>query len=760
MQQAAVIRATIFLLIGMVTTFGWSLAFAGDPGEVVRLTTALDELDQWVGTEANGDRWRKFLGSRVLRAQIAEGREADPARVSRILEQYYSGKHGLDKQKFVTVRRELESWLTALKGQYAADLPKFAWAARGDYRPARQAAHFASVHEKLRKHARALEQKLGKDSQFAQDWKRYLRWERLAPSLSEDVETGSQSLADLTAVLKRFRSNAGGLENLVFTRTADALARYRGLVQWYDLVGKYAARSRKKYRPESLERRVYQLRLLELEKQLTRHLETPTMETTRKVGQLLGLVEHLNQSPQLVQAIRSRFTQPNVMTEISESAINQLAGRPIQETRPVRDVILGARIHGMATSTGRVEFRTLPAEEHIEIEVQLAGNIQSDTRGDRKPVRIFSHGSTDFVAAKRLEISDEHFMVLPANVSAHTKTKIRAIRKTGRQFGHRFVERIAWKKVRESKSLGERIASGRAAKKIAKKFDDQLIETIFQARENYDRKARPPLVRLGMFPEYLRMASNESSVNVEARLASYEQVSTDTEPIARGGGYDLSLKLHETAVNNFLPSLLAGVGLEQEKESEPPTLTGDFPPWLKKLAEKNREDREAGAHAEAKKEPEVSEFKPFALTLNSVHPVSVRFDDQQVTLRIRIAELKTIEEGEEQIREHWDFLVSFQVLQEGNGILLRRNGPVEALPTGFDPNPHWGDRLTSEQVATRGVLAKVLNKRADGAKGLPEEIALPPIQIPGPNGVELPLVLQHLDCDDGWLTLGYQLPKE
>ena len=756
-QQAAAVRLMRhLLLIGAIFVSAFSSAIASNPADTTQLTASLDALDHWVGKEANGDKWRKYLGSRTLRAQIEKGQAADPAIVSRVLEQYRTGATGLDKKRFTDVAREIESWRDALKQQYTGDLPKLAWASRGDYQPANREERLAPSRTKLRQAAQALERALGKNSQFSENWKRYLRWDRLEPHLAGDVTINEQSLSDLTAVLKRFRSNVSGLENPVFTQTAEAIDHYRGLLQWFYRVEGVARRSRKKYSARDLERRVYMMQLLELEKQLARHLEQPSIETSRKIGQLLGLVEQLDQSPQLVKAVRSRFTQPNLFTEVAESAINRLAERPINETQRVRDCILGARILGTAHSKGFVTLRTLQADDHIALELQLEGTIRSNTVGHKKPVRITSRGHTGFVATKRVQISDSSFVAIPATVSARTKTHTIAVKKAGGRFGHRLIERIAWKKVGKSKGKSERIASRKAEQKVAKKFDDQIADTIDQARDTYDHKARPPLVRTGVFPDYLLMASTDHSIHVEATLASYAQVSASTSPISVAEN-DLSLKFHETAVNNFLPSILAGVGIKQETESEPPSLIGDFPPWLEDLAKKHVGKAKDGEDADVA-EDGAMEFKPFSVLLNSTHPLSVKFDDQRITLRIRIAELKTIEEGEEQIRENWDFILTFEVIQSDNGIILRRTGDIEAFPTGFDPTPIWGDKLTGKQAATRGALVKVLRKRADSEKEFPKEISIPPLQFTTRAGVEYSLDLQHLDCDNGWLTLGYQLP--
>jgi len=742
----ALALATVFIVI-----VSPSLALAGSADDVTQLTTALDDLDRWVGAGKNGEKWRIFLRSTELRQQMEKGHEADPAVVARALQQYRSSASGLEKRRFVGVRHELETWLDALRNQHAGDLPKLVWAARGDHVPLTDES-FDVVRTNLRRAAHQLENRLGVGSSFAEGWKTYLRWPQLEPHFSADTKITNQSLRELDLVLRRLRSNKPGLEHPVFVRTAVALERYQALARWYAL-GK--GRDTRPF---------YDNYLLNLQKHLTRNLEKPTAESTRQIGKVLGLVHQLGHAPQLVQQVSAMFSRPNVFAEVSSTALQRLAQRPVSQCTPVRDCILGARVLGTANSSGMLSLRTLPADNHIALELQLAGNIQSRTASYKKPVRVGSFGSTNFIATKHLQISDDRFLVLPASTSARTKTRISSIKKTGGKFGRRLVERIARKKVAESKPQAERIAARHAERQVSEKFDRQVVDALYEARQNYDNKLHPPLERIGMFPDYLHMASSSSGIRIETTLASYKQISTHQLPPDTQLGNDFTLRVHETAVNNFLPHLLAGAKLQQEKESEPPRMEGEVPAWLKKAtkAPEVKEQFIADKQTTEDEPPKSSNFKPWSFQLNNEHPVSVSFDNQKMSLRIRIAELKTLEDGEESIRKNWDFLVTYLVVQDGNRIVLRREGDIQVLPTGFDPqwfgDPRWDDKLTGKQVGVRKNLEENINKRATTGGGFPLEIPLPPIQLPGANGTKQSLQLQQLGCDEGWLTLGYRLP--
>ncbi len=750
-----------FLVFPLIAVSLSGVLHGEGPDDTSRLESALDEMDRWLGDESNGNKWRTFLQSAGVRQQMEEGGKADPAIVARALQQYRSETAGLGKRKFVAVRDELATWLGALQNQYVDDLPKLAWAARGDHEPVDD-ARMSQVRAELQSAARSLESRLGGGSAFAQAWKDYLRWPQLQPHLAGDVKITGQTLRELDSVQRRLRANKPGLEHPVFIHLADALERYRELAFWH------ALGQRRDTRPH------YDNYLKELEKQLTRNIEKPTVESSRQVGKVLGLMHQLGHSPNVEGQIRAKFARPNVWAEVSTRSLQRLAQRPVSETTPVRDFILGARVRGTAFSQGHLSLQTLPAHDHIALQLHLAGTIRSRTNSYKKPVRVTSLGNTNFSATKRIAISDDRFLLMPSTASARTSTRVRSVKKTGGNFGRRLIERIARKKVAEQKGQAEYIGARHAETRIETKFDRQVVEALHEARQNYDSKLHPPLERIGMFPEHLSMASSTSGIQIETRLANYKQVSTDRLPPGIRADNDVSLRVHETAVNNFFPHLLAGAKIRQDSESEPPRIEGDVPDWMKKATQNplmsgrvaSTEDvnQPAGPQLEPASDSneQPSQFKPWSFLLNNEHPVSVGFDDQKMTLRIRIAELTTLEDGEESVRRNWDFLVTYRVIQNDKFVVLRREGKIEALPTGFDPvwfgDPRWSDKLTSKQVAVRKNLEENINKRADEGGAFPEEIPLPPITLPTNSGARQPLRLQELHCDEGWLVLGYRLP--
>jgi hypothetical protein len=141
-------------------------------------------------------------------------------------------------------------------------------------------------------------------------------------------------------------------------------------------------------------------------------------------------------------------------------------------------------------------------------------------------------------------------------------------------------------------------------------------------------------------------------------------------------------------------------------------------------------------------------FKPYSITLNSEAPIGVRFDDGQMTVRIRASRLAS----DDAEYFNWDFIVTYQITTDGNRIKLKRVGDIEVFPTGFDPA--WDKQLTAQQSGFRSTLAKNMNARARSGQSFPAEIPIEPVRI-SRFGT---LLLHELTADEGWLTISWILP--
>ncbi len=619
------------------------------------------------------------------------------------------------------------------------DLSASLWALRGEHQPLTE-ARFEPVREELRQRAATLEKVLDATN-TPQRWRDYLKWDLIEPHLGEDPKINRRTLREIDTVIRRFRSNMPGLELKSFRNMAQALQRYRELAFWYALA---------KQRDSAP---IYDSFVKNLQEQVKRHTEDRTIETERRMGKTLATIDQLENAPELVHKLRSRFSGVNFRAEVSVDAMNRLV-KPICELEPVRDCILGASVRGQALANGNVRFAAHESDDQMRLDIHMAGHISTNTVGYKKPVKVYTTGSTTYSGIKTLYISDDRFSATPAHISTRTTNRPRAVKKTGGKFGRRLIEKIAWKKVCEKKAQTERIASAKAKKKLTKKFDQRVMNALTEGRSKYVGKLQVPMQRRGFDINLVRFQSAANSVLASMKLSTDYQLSTDTPPPPRAISNDITVQLHQSAVNNYLPFILAGVQLQQDSADEAMSLKGDLPPWLEKISKENKlRDITAGDEASL---PPDEDFKPYRLTFNGEHPASVSFEDNRVTIRLRFEELKTGEDEEEPPLENWDFIIHYRLTQRDNQVVLIRDGDIEVFPTGFDPR--WDEKMSSEQVGYRNNMAKNLNKKAEEGRGFPPEIEIPALQIASQGDAGREFALEQLECEDGWLTVGYRVP--
>src|SRR5690606_32733322 len=129
-------------------------------------------------------------------------------------------------------------------------------------------------------------------------------------------------------------------------------------------------------------------------------------------------------------------------------------------------------------------------------------------------------------------------------------------------------------------------AARKAETQIARNFNDQVVTALTNGRVSYEEKVRTPLRRVALLTDAIRLASDTRGIYSQLVLASHRQIATDTRPPQHAADNDVTVQVHETAVNNFLPTVLGGASLRQDSAEQKPKLEGDVPAWLRELASK------------------------------------------------------------------------------------------------------------------------------------------------------------------------------
>ncbi|NLS92151.1 MAG: hypothetical protein GXX96_08235 [Planctomycetaceae bacterium] len=583
----------------------------------------------------------------------------------------------------------------------ADDLAAQAQAAKGTYRPLDQ-ADLDAARADLDAAVAALETRFAKAGDTADGWKAYLDWAGLKASLAD---AKGPDLAKLEQAFSRLSAGHEGLGLLCFADLRDAIRGYVGVAR---AVGDSGVKGQ------------YEKVVDALAASLASHAKAPGGEDAAMISAYLRWLSDARQAPDLIQSIRSGFLNQNFHAHISEAVFNAAMGRDVDETEPVRDVILGTNIYGTGRTTGNVTVKLVPSQDSATIMTILQGTNLSNTTGYNGPVVIYADGTTNITTSKQIVIDGRQLRTCPAQADATTCSHIRSI---CARHGGRIVENIAWKRAGRQKCQADAIAAQHAECRVRARIDAEVDDLIGTANDDLQEKVRGPLAERGLYPAKLNFSTDEDFLNVSILQAGAFDLAAATAPPQAVADADLRVQIHESMINNFTSGALAGMLLREERVQEAvKNLLGKLPKEL-----------------ESEKDS-----LPWGISFQQARPVWVAFADNQFTLSIRG---RSFYEGDQR-HPGMDVTVTYRIVGEGDAVKAVRQGDVQIFPPGFDPK---GDKqLTTQETAIRRILQRRLGKLFE------EEVV--------PEGLVLPkdwrragvMKLVQWEARDGWLVLAWK----
>jgi hypothetical protein len=575
----------------------------------------------------------------------------------------------------------------------------------------------ADARAKLEQRVREFERFIRPSTPKGQRWLRYLHWDEVKVALKSD----KPDLRALHSTYQLLNRDENGLEMQQFRRLADALQRYIQVAQ---------------IAQQADQQQYYRGQLEALERQLDEYRREPSDATSYEIGRRVEFLEAVS-GPELVGAVRREFVRPNAYMEIATAYVAEGA-EPINRREPVTDCILGTSIRSDARTKGVVGVSSIPSEDKAVLDFISEGRTRSHNVGNNGPAVIRSNAETDFTATKRVELTDSAFHSRPSRADATTDTHIYSVAKRGGGFGSRIVSNIGWNRARQSEHRAEAIAADHAEDRIERRVDEEVNEEMRKARKQYEEEYRRPLIRRGALPEHIRFSSDKDSLQVEVAQATRGQLAASGAPPEAPAGHDMSMRLHDSAVNNYSAIMLAGATASETEPGQDVKFDVKLPEWMKDAWKKRKVDP---ASEPADNQP----FKPWSLTFRSDRPLSVNFADNKVKVTIRIARLRS---GEKSF-SNWDVTGIYTPELADGGVILRRQEDLTMLPADFRGS------LSPRQTAERRNLEEELNSRSAQGRGFPKSIELDALEPEGSLADAGPLEFNQFDSNTGWLTVAW-----
>lgn len=574
--------------------------------------------------------------------------------------------------------------------------------AKESFRPVVE-ADLAGARAELTVALRRLEERLTADGANGEAWAEYLKLD----GLREQVSRADVNLEALETSYRKFNTGQYGLNRVWFADVRDAILQYIQVARAKDTA--------------DLQQK-YSQYVETLGSHLRGYAEKPNTEQAIQIGEAVGWLESIGQAPGLVATVREELARPNLFVAASRRLAVGGIEEPVDETEPVRDVILGTQLFGAGHTLGEVSATFVPNEDHAVLDITYLGVTRTRNTGYNGPVVILSHGTTGIGAVKRLWVNSSGLHSHPARANAKTRSEILSIEP---RRGGRLVERIAWRKAMEQKHLAEAIASQRAASRASARMDVRAKPLLQKANHGFEHRFRRPMVERRLFPSSLQLGSGEDGVHVQWRQAGPAQLAAPNDPPAVVERADLAVRIHESMINNAARNTLTGLNMsDSEFRMAVVEVLGRLPERL---------------------EP-VPGDEPWSISFDRSRPVEVRFADGGLEIAIRGRRYTS----GDQPHPGMNVSARYKIVHDESGFRAVREGGVEVVPPG----------LTGDQrVGTRHqIIRTLLIRRFEPI--FAEEFRLEALELPGKWDQLGAMPVVQFESDNGWLTIAWRLPGE
>jgi hypothetical protein len=336
-----------------------------------------------------------------------------------------------------------------------------------------------------------------------------------------------------------------------------------------------------------------------------------------EVGRILGLLDGVDQAPELITAFKRTFYRNNAAVYVGESLVNQLASRPVNETQPVYEVILDNEVYGTATTNGQVRIDFVPDDRQAHISIQLRGVVNSDNYTPAGPVTAFTGSQADVEARRSIFLNVGGFYQQAPYGAANLQSYFK-----GTSCG-RIVDRLAESQFSNQQAGAEAIGARRAETRLVRQFEQETSTALGNGRSDLQqRRQEAGLLRSVRPTAYL--ITDENFLQVYAKKIAGSQTLALNAPPSIVTPSDLAFQLHESFLSNFLEDAVGGRVLTHEDVAR-------VEAELKKdaVAAGGQITDDSPANREA-----------FELTFATARPIEVRFDDQMINVVLNIRNFK------------------------------------------------------------------------------------------------------------------------
>jgi len=572
------------------------------------------------------------------------------------------------------------------------------------------------------------------DESNRQAWMRYLRLEPLSKAIRQQASVAERGRAAVD-LRQRLVAPEVGLELSSLVGLRNALRQYIAALQYGDpdrglrLAKAQLERLRQIVQKDSLD-----------------SIRSLDAETTEKLKAIAASLEDAGQTPELVESLRAPFSRRNVHVFLTGKSITDAVARPVDETNPVDDCLLGTRLRGQSRLRGRVTASLLPAVGQVRLLVRLDGHFTSRTRGYNDPVTIDSVSRAQVYAARQVAILPGRMVAGEPVATANLSSEVQRI-----NHPLKLVRHIARRQVAQSQPRAEAIAETRLRRRVRASFREGTDKAISRPRKGVEQRLSPWQRRLELPVPERSIGSTSELVYLHATVRRPEGFAAILEApdlsavslAGRAGGLSPSdfvaaVQLHESVLAETLAGLLAGRGITPTDWKK---IVGTVA--LRQLdSDTDQTVADSGTDSSEDESDDSADDPAFEIDFANFRPVFFEARDQTLRLGIRGTRFA---EGERELDRTLQVTATYRPTTAQDGTMfLKRDELIDLSFPG-------SRRLSLTQTA---IKANILS---GFEKVFPDKLLHR--SLPVPDALQLPALAGKkfrtiaIDLRDGWVTL-------
>ena len=432
-------------------------------------------------------------------------------------------------------------------------------------------------------------------------------------------------------------------------------------------------------------------------------------------------------------AIRARYSNPNFYVGVSGKLINRLGGQNVTMSDPLRENVGGRLVRGNIRTDVRVRVELVDDPNQVQANVRLDGSLESSAYIQQGKVQVFTGASGQLGAVRSVFANIGGLFGSDPQVAANVTANF-----AGTSSRLKLVNKIAAKKFAEARSKSEAFAAQTAEEQLTDQFGTQTDTALVAGKEGL-QKAQVALAANSLLVPQIYLRSTNTQVVVVGKKSSIGTLGAPDYPIALTVPTDVSIRVHETLLSNFLDDNFRGKTFtDKQLAEEIGQLTGgETPAFAPPAGEEGEED----------------EDNSFSITFDNVRPIQFEFDNNG--LGVSIAG-RRFSQGERRTNTRLRIGLRFKIMRKDGKLKLVRDGKATV--------DYIDDKKDARAVFFRSFLEGRLNPKEGGQQievDLPDNlIPIEEVEALQESEVAKQMRLVQVRSENGWLYLGWNHQPE